>query len=126
LLVAVFLGVVGIAERQAGPNIVAAMNAYHAGIPSAGWVSIRFECWDSDNSYHATVREDGHADWEYEFIPQGWQPRAGNFPAQIWRADTAGRPVMAVVEEGIMIPRREAKAVPSSSRMAGPSATCDS
>jgi hypothetical protein len=120
LMIAIFLGLIGLAERQAGPNIVAAITAYQSGIPRAGWVSIRFECWDSDNHYHATVREQGHPDWEYEFIPQGWQPRGSDYPAQIWREATAGQPVLAVVEEGLLIPRYVAKPVPEQSRAASP------
>lgn len=108
-MIAVFLGVVGFSERRAGPNIVSAIAAYDSGTPTNGEVSIAITSWDSDNHYHATVREQGHPDWEYEFIPQGWQPAIRGYPAQIWRAGSEQRPNLTVVEEGILIPRYDPK-----------------
>jgi hypothetical protein len=105
LMIAVFLAVVGFSEQRAGPNIVAAIAAYDAGSPANGEVSVAITCWDTDNHYHATVREQGHPDWEYEFVPQGWQPASRGYPALIWRAGSEAQPVLVVVEEGILIPR---------------------
>ncbi len=111
LMIAAFLGIVGFSEKRAGPNIAAAITAYDLDTPTIGEVSIAITCWDSDNHYHATVREQGRPDWEYEFMPQGWQPVEGCFPAKIWRTDAEGRPALAVVEEGILIPRYNPKPV---------------
>jgi hypothetical protein len=105
LLVAIFLAIVGVAERRAGPNIVSALAAYDTGVPSVGEVCISITRWDTDNHYHATVREDGHVAWRYEFIPQGWHPTPGPYPARIWRTGVEGLPVLAIVDEGILIPR---------------------
>ena len=118
LMIAAFLGIVGFSEQQAGPNIVAAMAAYDSGTPSCGEVSIAITCWDTDNHYHATVREQGHSDWEYEFIPQGWQPASCSYPARIWRTGTEGKPILAVVEEGILIPRYAPKKPSDASNLA--------
>jgi len=111
LMIAAFLGIVGFAEKRAGPNLVAAITAYDLDTPACGEVFIAITCWDSDNHYHATVREQGRPDWEYEFMPQGWQPTDGSYPAKIWRTDAEGRPVLAVVEEGVLIPRYDPKPV---------------
>jgi hypothetical protein len=111
LMIATFLAIVGFSEQQAGPHIVAAIAAYDSDTPTDGTVSIVITCWDTDNHYQATVREPGHPDWEYEFVPQGWQPLTRNYPAKIWRTSSNGQPVLAMVEEGILIPRYDPKPV---------------
>ncbi len=107
LMLAAFLAIVGFSEQQAGPNMVKALHAYDFGTPARADVAIAITCRDTDNHYRATVREHGHSDWEYEFIPQGWQPGARNYPANLWRNAAAGVPLLAVVDDGILIPRRE-------------------
>ena len=109
LMFSIFFAVVGFSERRAGPNIVAAISAYDSETPSFGEVSVAITCWDTDNHYHATLREQGHPDWKYEFVPQGWHPASGTCPARIWRTGVERKPVLAVVEEGIMIPRYDPK-----------------
>jgi hypothetical protein len=109
LMIAAFLAVVGLCERRAGPNIVAAVKAYDAGEPTFGEVSITISCWDTDNHYHALVREHNRPEWEYEFIPQGWKPAADTYAARIWRVDNEGPPVLTAVEDGILIPRGDPK-----------------
>ena len=111
LMIAAFLGVVGFSEQRAGPNIVSALAAYDSGTPTSGEVSIAITSWDTGNHYHATVREQGHPDWKYEFIPQGWQPASRGYPAQLWRTGNEQLPVLAVVAEGIMIPRYDPQPV---------------
>jgi len=90
LMIAVFLGVVGFSEQRAGPNIVSAIAAYDSGTPTNGEISIAITSWDTDNHYYATVREQGHPDWKFESVPQGWQPASCSYPAQIWRVRTIG------------------------------------
>jgi hypothetical protein len=104
LMLALFLGVIGISERQAGPNIVAAISAYDSGTPTLGKVLINATRWDSDTNYHATVMEQGHPDWTYEFVPQGWQPNDSSYPAHIWRISD-GKPVLVIIEDGVLVPR---------------------
>ena len=111
LMVAVFLALVGLSEQRAGPNLVAAIRAYDSAAPSQGHVSVSITCWDTDNHYHAKVHEPGHPDWEYEFVPQGWQPDPRRYPAKIWRVGSTGQPVLAVVEDGILVPRYDPKPV---------------
>lgn len=111
LMIAAFLGIVGLAEQRAGPNIVAAIAAYDSGTSTRGEVTISISRWDTDNHYHATVREAGHADWVYEFIPMGWQPSEHTLQARVWRTGVERRPVLAIAEEGVMIPRYEPKRV---------------
>jgi len=105
LVIALFLGFVGLAEQKAGPNIVAALNAYDLGTPTPGKVSVTFTDWSDDCHYHVTVHEQGQVDWKYEFVPQGWQPAAQDYAARIWRIDPDGQPVLVTVEDGILIPR---------------------
>lgn len=107
LMIALFLGVVGVAERRAGPNIAAAVAAFDCGTAEPGVVSIGICAGDMDDHYHARVSAEGHPDWDYEFIPQGWRPVAGSHPASIWRDEVSGRPLLAAVAEGILIPRSE-------------------
>lgn len=105
LMVAIFLSVVGISERNAGPNIVAAIDAYDTNKATQGKVVITISCSSDDDHYYALVQEIGQLEWGYEFIPQGWQPLAGSYPARIWRAGTRGTPILTVVESGVLIPR---------------------
>ncbi len=107
LMIALFLGVVGVAERQAGPNLVAAVSAFDEGLPSTGNASITIVAGDMDDHYHAVLGAEGRPEWEFEFIPQGWLPVEGSHPAQIWWSDNDGPPVLATTENGVLIPRRK-------------------
>jgi hypothetical protein len=111
LMFSVFLAVVGFSEKRAGPNIVAAISAYDSEAPAPGNASITITCWDMDNHYHVRLHEEGHPDWTYEFVPQGWQPAAGSHAAKVWRSGLEGKPVLSVVKEGVMIPRYDPKTV---------------
>ena len=117
LMIAIFLGVVGISERSAGPNIAAAINSYDTTQATFGEVTITITCWDTDNHYHAHVQEIGQPAWEYEFIPQGWKPAAGSYAARIWRAGNGGPPTLTIVGDGILIPRH----IPTSPKKASES-----
>jgi hypothetical protein len=109
----IFFTVVGLAERRAGPNIVEAIEAYDSeAIPSEGIASITITCWDTDNHYHVNLYEEGNPNWKYEFVPQGWQPVEGSYATNIWRTGLDNKPVLATVEEGIMIPRYDPIIVP--------------
>ena len=105
LMFAAFLGVVGLSERAAGPNIVAAVDAYDTGASTVGSVTVSLHCWDTDTHYHAVVRETGQPDWRYTFVPQGWEPVAQTCAARIWRRSDGGPPVLAAVEQGVLVPR---------------------
>jgi hypothetical protein len=106
LMIALFLGVVGVAERQAGPNLDRAVRAFDEGEPSNGTASITIVGGDTTDHYHVILREEGRPDSEFEFMPQGWEPAEGSFPARIWRADEGGIPVLATIDGGVLIPRR--------------------
>lgn len=105
LMIAAFLGIIGLVERRAVPNILNALHAYDSTDPSAGTVTITITRWDTEDHYHALLRQAGQPDWAYDFIPQGWQPVAGSQLAQIWRLDMDGPPALCAVSEGILIPR---------------------
>lgn len=105
LMVGVFLGVVGVAERRAGPNLDAAVRAFDDGEPTGGRASITIVSGDVSDRYHVVLSEAGHHEIEFEFIPQGWLPVEGSFPARIWRAQDDDAPVLATIETGVLIPR---------------------
>ncbi len=105
LMFAIFFGVVWLSEQQAGPNIVAAIQAYDMSNPTSGEVTISIDTSGDSPSYHAWIHEPNHPEWTYEFIPQGWKPVAGTHTAQIWRNVGHLHPALAAVEGGILIPR---------------------
>lgn len=111
LMIGAFLGIVGMAERRAIPNIMNALRAYESVRPSSGTASIAISCWSDSNHYEVTLREDGQPAWEYEFIPQGWTPTEGTHSARIWRLSGCQAPALAVVEHGVLIPRYDPKRV---------------
>ena len=118
LMFSIFLAVVGFAERRAGPQVVAAIAAYDSAAPARARASIAITCWDMDNHYHVNLQQDGQPDWTYEFVPQGWQPAAGDSVAWVWRLGSDNKPALAAVEEGIMIPRDVPTAVAPSTENA--------
>lgn len=105
LMIAIFLGIVGIFERRVGPNIATAIKAYDTTSPTLGEVFITISYWDTDKHYHVVVQEQGQPDWEYDFVPQGWEPAIGSYAARIWRADIGGPPALTAVDSGNLIPR---------------------
>ena len=86
-MVALFLGLIGIAERQAGPNLASAVKAYETQVPTDGIVSLSIRRGDDGPTYHAVIMEAEHPKWRFQFIPQGWQPVEGEYPIRIWRFD---------------------------------------
>lgn len=90
---------------------MAAIAAYDSGTPTAAEVMITISRWDTDNHYHATVREPGHPDWNFEFMPMGWQPSERTNLVRVWRSGVQNQPVLAIAEEGVLIPRYEPKRV---------------
>lgn len=107
LMFAALLGLVGFMERRAAPNRLNALVAYDTLTPSSGWVSIAIAHGDGSAHFHAMVKESGKPDWSFEFVPQGWLPVAGAYPARIWRMDAADAPALVIVDDGILIPRRD-------------------
>ena len=73
LMIAIFLGVVGIAERSAGPNIAATIKAYDTIKATSGEVTITISCWDTDNHYHARYKRMGN-----QLGSTNLFPKAGN------------------------------------------------
>lgn len=108
-----FFGLVAVFEREAVPNIVAALRAWDGDSPVSGWVVITVVRGDEGDSYRVVVDEPGRMRWQYQFMPQGWKPVAGRFPARIWRPDGRDAPVMAAVDAGVLIPRYTPEALPS-------------
>lgn len=105
LMIGGFLALVGLLERRAVPNIRMALQAYANATPGTGTVVITVTHWDTDDHYHAEVRESGQPVWIYEFIPQGWHPLAETCPADIWRLEAGAPPALVMVQAGVLIPR---------------------
>jgi hypothetical protein len=105
LFFSALLALVGFFEQKAGPALAAAIAAYDDGTPSNGQVAVTLVEGDSVNFYHAVVREPNHPDWEFAFFPQGWQPSTRIYHARLWRENRSGQPVLAAVDEGLLIPR---------------------
>ncbi len=105
LLLALFFGLVGISERTAGPNIVAALHAYDAETSMNGVVENSIHRRDGDDTFHARLSQPGNMDWTFQFIPQGWCPTAGIHEARAWRHAENGRPLLVTTKVGVLIPR---------------------
>lgn len=104
LFFGLFFTVVGLADRYVAPNIIEAIRAYDTQPHTEGEVTVSITQWDMDLHYRANIKEMGHSEWVYDFIPQGWKPEARSYKARIWR-NTKGIPLLAIVDVGILIPR---------------------
>lgn len=109
LIFSIFFTIVGIAEHRAASNIARAIRAYDLENPITGEILISITHWDTNNHYYARVYGQDKHDWEYEFIPQGWMPNSRRYHAKIWSIKESEKPLLVVVEEGIIIPRYHPK-----------------
>lgn len=116
---AAFFGLVAVFERQAVPNISAALKAYDACEPVAGWAVVTVVRGDETDSYRAIVELPGRARWQFQFMPQGWTPAAGRFPARVWMPAGSDAPVMAALDAGVLIPRYCPEVLVPADRSAG-------
>jgi hypothetical protein len=107
LMAAAFFALVGFAETQAGPNIEEAIRAYDSSQPTLGDVEIFVDCSGDGLRYVVNVCADELKFWQYEFIPQGWSPKPGTFPAKIWRHEPSRRAVLCIAQGGLLIPRNK-------------------
>lgn len=106
-MVGAFAGVVAYSAWQTNPHILRAVQALDGGRRSEGTVQIEVTRWSDTDTYHAVVPSDRSRAWRFEFIPLGWLPRAGAFPAVFFAQPSAEWPALVRIEQGIFHPRRD-------------------
>lgn len=108
-MVALLLAVVAVSAIKSAPHIRHAVLATQRGMPSRGNLTIT--AWSDTESYQATVTDRlGHV-WEFEFIPQGWKPEAGESEATIYTIPSVAWPVLVSTTQGLLFPRYQPKRI---------------
>lgn len=105
LLLAAIIGMIGASRRRAVMNLASAIQAYDSAESSPGIVTITIAQGDGQKHYHAKIQEGERSEWGFEFHPQDWSPAAGIHSARIWRHTGYEAPALAVIEDGILVPR---------------------
>ena len=107
LLFTVFFCVVALSDRGAGRNIAAAVTAYDMGTPTPCEVVIELREWSDVVTCHAKIMQGEAVAWIFKFVPQGWRPLAGRYAGRVWSQDSRGAPLLATIDGGVLIPRRD-------------------
>jgi hypothetical protein len=107
LLFTVFFCVVALSDRGAGRNIAAAVTAYDMGTPTPCEVVIELQEWSDVVTCHARIVKGETVAWTFAFIPQGWCPLAGRYAGRVWSKGSSGPPLLATIDGGVLIPRRD-------------------
>jgi hypothetical protein len=107
LMAAAFFALIGFAETQAGPNIEDAIRAYDSSQPTLVEVEIFVDSSGDGLRYVVKVCAGELNFWQYEFVPQGWSPKPGTFPAKIWKHEPSWRPILCIAQGGLLIPRNK-------------------
>lgn len=110
-MVALFAALVTGSAFQSSPHIAAAHRSLDEGHVQDGHIRIHITRWsDSDTFYATTLGLQPH-DWRMTFIPQGWTPREGRFPARLHHLPGIRWPTLIVTEVGLLFPRQTPEAV---------------
>ncbi len=104
-MVAAFLGVIIFAVRRSTPHLKNAAKAITEGQKKAGSVKVE-KIYDS-SACNVMVEDPILGIWHFSFVPTGWEPTEGKFPATIYHLLNVAWPVLVEVEEGIMVPREQ-------------------
>ena len=105
LIPAIFLTLVGIAERTTPTRIRKAVEAYENGPGEEADLSMEILRWSDDDRYLASVSMQDGARWSFECVPARDLPSPGEYKARIWR-DPKGVPILGVVDDSMLIPRQ--------------------
>ncbi len=97
--------IIACAAHQAAPHIQAAARALDTGERSPGTVTIEVAGWSDSDKFHARIVMADSGVWRFEFIPLGWKPVAGQYPATIFRLPGLAWPALVQIEAGVMYPR---------------------
>ncbi|TAK83015.1 MAG: hypothetical protein EPO12_06365 [Aquabacterium sp.] len=93
------------ATRGAAPYMIQAVQAMDTGEKLLGTVLVTVSDTADSVQYEATVQGPGMPAWRFEFIPLGWQPRAGSHEARMFRLAGVEWPALVQVQGGLMHPR---------------------
>lgn len=113
LMLAVFMGIVGLCSRESGALLVNAIQAYETANHDSCEVSISIDNNSDSDRYYAIVSRNEGSVWRYEFIPQGWKPLAGTYAGVVWGLPSDLSPKLTSINEGILIPRYKPKLLSS-------------
>jgi len=111
----VFLAVVALSIWKSAPHRRHAVRASRQGIPYSSTLTITVTESSDASAYQATVRDRFGTSWEFEFLPQGWKPAAGQTPAELFSIADIAWPVLIRTEHGILYPRYTPKRLETAS-----------
>lgn len=109
LMIAAFVGVFIYAAYSRTPHIKNAVRALTEGHKKTGQVRLQ-AIYDSD-AFTVTLINTSDSNWQYSFVPTGWKPSEGEFPATIYYLPDVAWPVLVETDQGIMVPRETPKSV---------------
>jgi hypothetical protein len=104
---ALLFAIVGLSPSETKTNIEAAIKAYHTGTHTLGKAKIKITNAFGYDQFFAYIEEPGQPGWKFQFTPQHWKPEDGNYSVKIWRPGNRKPPVLAVTDNGILIPRKK-------------------
>lgn len=93
------------ATHRMAPYMVQAVQAMDTGEKLPGTVRITVTDTTDSVQYEATVHSPGTPAWQFEFIPLGWKPQAGDHAARVFRLAGVDWPPLVQVEGGLIQPR---------------------
>lgn len=104
--VSAIVALIAISSWRASAHLRNAAKGAAEGRRVQGEVQIDVTEWTDEPTYHATVKGADQRLWQFEFIPQGWTPRAGKVPAEFRLIPGVDWPVLILTHDGILYPRR--------------------
>lgn len=117
-----FAGLAAMAAGNTAPHWRNAIAAIRSGKRSKGNVSIAITRDPTDFDRHvATVRDESARAWEFEFTPIDWQPREGDFEADIYYVRGVEWPALLLTSDGVLFPAFMPRKVTDDARSMGPS-----
>lgn len=103
---------------DSAPHLRRAAQAATHGRQRDGWVRVEVTTWTESRTCEAVVA-DGARSWRFEFAPMGWEPREGRFPARLYTMPDVEWPVLARIEAGLLVPRRQPRVEKTMGRSSG-------
>ena len=103
---AIFLGIVGFAERKTTTRIRKALEAREKGPGEIVSARIEVTRWSDDDRYWVTLAKQDGSRWKFECMPAEDLPSSGSYEAEMW-SDELGVPLVAVISDVLLIPRRD-------------------
>jgi hypothetical protein len=100
-----FVGLTAAASRKVAPHWRNAIQATRAGERSKGVVSISItRDPTSFDDYFATVQDESRNIWRFQFSPHYWEPKEGNYIAEIYYVRGVEWPALLLTGGGILFP----------------------